>query len=165
MSTSVRPTVQYYVGTIDVDGLEPHVSSMLIYCLDWIPLTKLPHGTGTGDKRFNTIPSSVADPGCLCRIPDVNFSIPDPCQKYPGSWIRIRIKEFKHFQCCGSDSEIRCLFDRGPGSGIRISFFSRISDPGIPTPYFLELGDKFLGIKFYNFLKTGQKFFLRQFKK
>ncbi len=44
--------------------------------------------------------SSVADPGCLSRIPDPNFfhpvsrirtvSIPDP-------WSRILIKEFKYF--------------------------------------------------------------------
>jgi hypothetical protein len=43
----------------------------------------------------------------------------------------------------------------GPGSRIRSRFFSgsRISDPRsrIPTPYFLELSNKFLGKKFYNF--------------
>jgi hypothetical protein len=51
----------------------------------------------------------------------------------------------------------------GPGSGIGIF---RIPDLGsrIPTPYFLELGDKFLGKKFYNSLKTGSKFFLRHLK-
>ncbi len=39
---------------------------------------------------------------------------------------------------------IRCLFDRGPRFGIRNRFFP---DPGsrIPTPYFLEHSDKFLG--------------------
>jgi hypothetical protein len=38
---------------------------------------------------------SVADPGCSYRIPDPNFSIPDPGSKR--SRIRIRIKEFKYF--------------------------------------------------------------------
>ncbi len=36
---------------------------------------------------------SVADPGCLSRILDPNFFIPDP-----GFWIWIRIEEFKYFQ-------------------------------------------------------------------
>jgi hypothetical protein len=45
-------------------------------------------------------------------------------------------------------SRIRCLFDPGPRSGI-------------PTPYFLELSDNFLGKKFYNSLKTGPNFFLQ----
>jgi hypothetical protein len=39
--------------------------------------------------------ASVADPGCLSRIPDPTFSIPDPNCLHPGS--RIRIKEFKNF--------------------------------------------------------------------
>ncbi len=82
-------------------------------------------------------------------------------------------------QCCGSGSGIRCLFDPGSGSGIWNRFFSgsrisdsgsrisdsgsRISDSGsrIPTPYFLELSDKFLGKKFYNSLKTGPNFFVQ----
>jgi hypothetical protein len=34
----------------------------------------------------------------------------------------------------------------------------------IPTPYFLELSDKFLGKKFYNSLKTGPNFFLQHLK-
>jgi hypothetical protein len=55
-----------------------------------------------------------------------------------------------------------------PGSGIRKRFYpgSRISDPGsqIPTTYFPELSDKFLGKKFYNSLKTGQNFFLQHLK-
>ncbi len=38
---------------------------------------------------------SVADPGYLSRIPDPNFSIPDPFFFQPGS--RIRIKDFKYF--------------------------------------------------------------------
>ncbi len=32
-----------------------------------------------------TVQVSVADPGCLGRIPDLNFSIPDPSQKDPRS--------------------------------------------------------------------------------
>ncbi len=42
-----------------------------------------------------------------------------------------------------------------------VFFGSRILDPGsrIPTPFFLELSDKFLGIKFYNSLKTCPNFF------
>ncbi len=52
-------------------------------------------------------------------------------------------------------------FDPGPGSGIRNRFFfgSRI-----PTPYFLELSDKFLGKKFFNSLKTDPNFFLQHLK-
>jgi hypothetical protein len=46
----------------------------------------------------------------------------------------------------------------GPGSGIRYRFFSGYR---IPTPYFLEHIDKFLGKKFYNSLKTGPNFFLQ----
>jgi hypothetical protein len=59
--------------------------------------------------------------------------------------------------------------DPDPGSGI--GFFpdigSLIPNPGfrIPTPYFLELSDKFLGKKFYNSLKTGPNFFSSAFKK
>jgi hypothetical protein len=34
----------------------------------------------------------------------------------------------------------------------------------IPTPYFLELSDKFLGEKFYNSLQIGPNFFLQHFK-
>ncbi len=53
--------------------------------------------------------------------------------------------------------------DPYPGSGIG---FFRIPDLGsrIPTPYFLELSDKFLGKKFYNSLKTGPNFFLQHLK-
>jgi hypothetical protein len=41
--------------------------------------------------------SSVADLGCLLRIPNPKFSIPDPGSKNPGSRIRIRIKELSIF--------------------------------------------------------------------
>ncbi len=65
-------------------------------------------------------------------------------------------------QCCGSGSGILCLFDPGPGSG-KCSF----PDPGsrIPTPYFLELSDKFLGKKFCKSFKIGPKFFSSALKK
>jgi hypothetical protein len=48
----------------------------------------------------STIQNSVADPGCLSRIPDPTFfhpgsRIPNPNCSHPGS--RIRIKEFKYF--------------------------------------------------------------------
>ncbi len=46
-----------------------------------------------------------------------------------------------------------------PGSG---AFLTPRS--GIPSPYFWELSDKFLGKKFYNSLKIGQKFFLQNFE-
>jgi hypothetical protein len=49
----------------------------------------------------------------------------------------------------------------GPESGIRNRFFS---GSRIPTPYFLDFSDKFLGKKFYNSLKTGQNFFLHLLK-
>ncbi len=53
--------------------------------------------------------------------------------------------------------------DPDPGSG---AFLTLDPDPGsrIPTPYFLELSDKFLGKKFYNSLKTGPNFFLQHLK-
>ncbi len=44
---------------------------------------------------------SVADPGCLYRIPDPKFSIPDPKFSIPDPGLKIyrihRIKEFKYF--------------------------------------------------------------------
>ncbi len=70
-------------------------------------------------------------------------------------------RSYPKLQCCGSGSGIRSLFDRGPGSGIRNRFYS---GSRIPTPYFLELNEKFLGKKFYNSLKTGPKFFLQHLK-
>jgi hypothetical protein len=50
-----------------------------------------------------------------------------------------------------------------PGSGLG---FFRIPDPRsrIPNPYFWELGDNFLGKKFYNSLKIGPNFFLQHFR-
>ncbi len=51
----------------------------------------------------------------------------------------------------------------GPGSGIRNRFFP---DPRsrIPTPYFLDISDKFLCKKFNNSLKSGPNFFLQHLK-
>ncbi len=53
--------------------------------------------------------------------------------------------------------------DPDPGSGIG---FFRIPDRGsrIPTPYFLEHSDKFLGKKLCNSLKAGPDFFLQHLK-
>ncbi len=48
-----------------------------------------------------------------------------------------------------------------PDLGSGIGFFS---GSRIPTRYFLELCDKFLGKKFYNSLKTGPNFFLKHLK-
>jgi hypothetical protein len=52
-------------------------------------------------------------------------------------------------QCCGSGSGIRCLLTPGPGSGIGIGFSPDLGSR-IPTPYFLEISDKFSGKKFYS---------------
>jgi hypothetical protein len=57
-----------------------------------------------------------------------------------------------------------------PGPGIRdpeqVFSGSRIPDLGsrMPNPYFWDLGDNFLGKKFYNSLKIGPNFFLQHFK-
>jgi hypothetical protein len=53
-----------------------------------------------GESQHHVVKISVADPGCLSRIPDPTFFhpgswIPDPNCLHPGS--RIRIKEFKYF--------------------------------------------------------------------
>ncbi len=81
-------------------------------------------------------PTSVADRGCLSRIPDPTFSIPDPNCLHPGS--RIRIKEFKFLTPKKNkkngfkalENMIRVLH---PGSRIRMLTFypSRIPDPGV----------------------------------
>ncbi len=76
---------------------------------------------------------SVADPGCLARIPDPTFfpsRIPDLNCFHPGT--RIRIKEFKYF-----NPKKWFLSSRkyGPGCSSRIwilTFYpSRIPDPGV----------------------------------
>jgi hypothetical protein len=48
-----------------------------------------------GKKQGIGLGDSVADPGCLSRIPDPIFSIPDPNCLHPGS--QILIKELKYF--------------------------------------------------------------------
>jgi hypothetical protein len=91
---------------------------------------------------------SVADPGCLSRIPDPGSDffpsrIPDPNCLHPGS--RILIKEFKYFN--PKKSKNRFLSSKNmiqvvhPGSRIRMLTFShpgsRIPDPGVkkaPNP-------------------------------
>ena len=64
-------------------------------------------------------------------------------------------------QCYGSGSG--ALLTPGPGSG---RGFFRVPNLGsrIPTPYFLELSDKFLGKNFYNSFKTGPNFFVQHLK-
>ncbi len=50
--------------------------------------------------KSGDLDSSVADPGCLSRKPDPNFSIPDPgsgVKKIPNPEFLIRIKEFKYY--------------------------------------------------------------------
>ncbi len=61
-------------------------------------------------------------------------------------------------QCCGSGSGIRVPVPFWPWTRIRNRFFC---GSRIPTPYFLELSDKFLGKKFYNSLKTGPNCFIQ----
>jgi hypothetical protein len=58
--------------------------------------------------------SSVADPGCLSRIPDPTFSIPDPNCLHPGS--RIRIKELKYFNPKKPNSGSGSWLSTHPGS-------------------------------------------------
>jgi hypothetical protein len=74
----------------------------------------------------------------------------------------VLLSEAKYFSVADPGSWILCLFNPGPGSGIRNRFFS---GSRIPIPYFLKLSDKCLGEKFYNFLKTGPNFFLQHLKK
>jgi hypothetical protein len=71
---------------------------------------------------------SVVDPGCLFRILDPNFSIPDPGSKR--SRIRIRLKEFKYFNPKIFSSFRK--YDLGcplRNSDLDLDFFP-ISDPG-----------------------------------
>jgi hypothetical protein len=66
---------------------------------------------------------SVAKLGCLARISDPNFSIPDPGIKKipePEYWARIRVKEFK------CSSRIRIFPIPDPGSRGQRSTGSRI---------------------------------------
>jgi hypothetical protein len=66
------------------------------------------------------------------------------------------------FQCCGSRSGIRCLFDpwiRDPGIG-----FFRIPDLGSPTHIFESLVTIFWVKSSIIFRKLAQIFFLQHFK-
>jgi hypothetical protein len=85
--------------------------------------------------------SSVADPGCLSRIPDPTFSIPDPNCLHPGS--RILIKEYKYFNTKKAKKWFLSSKKYDPGCSSRIpdpdaEFLpSRIPDPGVkkaPNP-------------------------------
>ncbi len=83
-------------------------------------------------KYWNT--NSAADPGCLSRIPDPIFSIPDPNSFHPGS--RIRIKEFKYRYFTPKKLFLSTRkYDLGCSSRIRIlSFYPhRIRNTGILT--------------------------------
>ena len=61
---------------------------------------------------------------------------------------------------------LRSVADPDPGSGAFLTLGpgKAFSGSRIPTPYFVELSDKFLGKKFYNSLKTDPNFFLQLFK-
>jgi hypothetical protein len=106
--------------------------------------------------------TSVADPGCLSRIPDPTFFHPDTNCFHPGS--RILIKEFKNFNPkkwflssrkydpdCSSriripDPEFLPIQDPGPrihGSQIRIS----------NTVYYVDIFDQNGKINLYKNLK------------
>jgi hypothetical protein len=94
--------------------------------------------------------SSVADPGCLSRIPDLNYF-------HPGS--RIRVKEFKYFKFSTPKKWFLCSWKYDPGCSSRIRILtihssririltihpSRIPDPGVkkapdPDPQHCLLG-------------------------
>jgi hypothetical protein len=88
-----------------------------------------------GESQHHVVKISVADPGCLSRIPDPTFFhpgswIPDPNCLHPGS--RIRIKEFKYFNPKKWFLSSR-KYDPGCSSRIRMLTFypSRIPDPGV----------------------------------
>jgi hypothetical protein len=97
------------------------------------------------------VTDSVADPGCLSRIPDPTFShpgsrirtvsIPDPNCLHPGSGILI--KEFKYFNPKKAKKWFLSSKKYDPGCSFRISdpdadfLPSRIPDPGVkkaPNP-------------------------------
>ncbi len=127
-------------------------------------------------KRWKLIPL-VLNPRTFTSATNANFSRPNTTVqnssaiKFLGNIILTqRSMEHKlaglRFRIRGPGSGIRCLFHPGPGSGLRKRFFSgsRISDLGsrIPTSYFLELIDKFLGKKFF---ECWPKFYSSAFKK
>ncbi len=94
---------------------------------------------------LDRIKTSVADPGCLSRIPDPTFSIPDPGSELSPSY-RIRIKEFKYFNPQKTKKMVSklwkiwsglfipdpvsgCWLSTHPGSRIQGSKRHRIPDP------------------------------------
>jgi hypothetical protein len=89
----------------------------LYVCTVELPLAKL---------REGEYQSSVADPGCLSRIPDRNFSIRDPILFHPGS--RIRIKNLSILTQKNFLSSRK--YDPGYSSRVRILIFLPIPDNG-----------------------------------
>jgi hypothetical protein len=74
--------------------------------------------------KFLTLSSKVADPGCSSRIPDLNFSIPDPGQNDPGSRSASQNLSIFNQKNCSRKNDLGC------SSRIRIQLFS-IPDPGV----------------------------------
>jgi hypothetical protein len=90
----------------------------------WVQEGRIPNLYTTNIKT-----NSVADPGCLSRIPEPTFSIPDPGSEFFPS--RILIKEVKYFnpkKCFLSSRK----YDPGSSSQIRIPD---------PDTYFLPIPD------------------------
>ncbi len=144
--------------TLSMGGSQPSLSIHNLAKLIWPPsvsnhpVRKLWAGWGGGEMLSANAGWRDSHPSPFYYFPHLQISFADP-----GSRIRNLVPFWP--------------LDPDPGSGI--GFFRipdlgyRISDPRswIPTPYFLELSDKFLDKKFYNSLKTGPKFFSSAFKK
>jgi hypothetical protein len=137
------------------------------------------------ETRKSSLTISVADPGCLSRIPDPDVypsRTPDlgsriqkqkqkrqvkkiSCNTYLGSHKFHKIVNYVSFevlkkQIWDPGSGIGCLLS--PGSGIGLFRIPGLRSR-IPNSYFCELIDNFLRKKFHNSLKFGPIFFLEQF--
>ncbi len=82
---------------------------------------------------YGTIISSVVDPGCLLRIPDLDFSIPDPWSGFFSTRIRIRnaklTKNSRRFNSKYSYKALgKMIWIVYPGSRF---FPSWVQDPGV----------------------------------
>jgi hypothetical protein len=82
------------------------------------------------------------------------------------------IKKYKKkivFQRCSAGTSQPARWQAKDRTGTYLAGSGAFLNPGpgsrISNPYFLELGDKFLGKKFYNSLNTRPNFFLQHFKK
>ncbi len=84
-----------------------------------VVIVPLPNQNSAGPSNLSlpqlchnkSMKTSVANPGCLSRIPHPNFSLPD--QKDSGS--RIRNRDFKYFlPACSSPGELLGLFQTQP---------------------------------------------------